>query len=296
MRTYILTLAALLQVPLAALHAASPFLQKQNLFEARQDGYWTCRIPGLAVTRSNVVLVTTEARPRKGGDYDYNDALMRRSTDGGRIFAPAVKRVDHKTYGEGPVSNFVMISDRTTGRLHAVFCHDYARGFAMHTDDEGATFSAPVEINAVLEQFRADYPWRVCATGPGHGLQLRNGRMIIPVWLSDGSGTEFGGKHRGHRPSIVALIYSDDHAKTWRRGGIVCRQGDVFNGVTIVNPSETIGVELADGRVMFNLRNESKIHRRLVAVSPDGVSNWKNRGFDETLLEPICMASMLRTS
>jgi len=68
MRTYILTLAALLQVPLAALHAASPFLQKQNLFEARQDGYWTCRIPGLAVTRSNVVLATTEARPGKGGD------------------------------------------------------------------------------------------------------------------------------------------------------------------------------------------------------------------------------------
>ena len=33
MRTYILTLAALLQVPLAALHAASPFLQKQNLLK-----------------------------------------------------------------------------------------------------------------------------------------------------------------------------------------------------------------------------------------------------------------------
>ena len=48
--------------------AAEPFLEKQNLFEARQDGYWTCRIPGLAVTRSNVVLATTEARPGKGGD------------------------------------------------------------------------------------------------------------------------------------------------------------------------------------------------------------------------------------
>jgi hypothetical protein len=78
MRTYILTLAALLQVPLAALHAASPFLQKQNLFEARQDGYWTCRIPGLAVTRSNVVLVTTEARPGK-----TNTSHLRASTSNG---------------------------------------------------------------------------------------------------------------------------------------------------------------------------------------------------------------------
>ena len=130
------TLSVLLLAPLAALHTAGPFIEKHNLFETRQDGYWTCRIPGLAGTKNNVVLVTAEARPGKGGDYDCNDLLMRRSTDGGRTFAPAVKRVDHKTYGEGPVSNFVMIPDRATGRLHAVFCHDYARVFALRSESK----------------------------------------------------------------------------------------------------------------------------------------------------------------
>jgi sialidase-1 len=31
-----------------------------------------------------------------------------------------------------------------------------------------------------------------------------------------------------------------------------------------------------------------------VAVSLDGVSRWQVRGFDEALLEPVCMASLLR--
>ena len=188
------------------------------------------------------MLATTEARPGRGGDYDFNDVLMRRSTDGGKSFGPAVKLVDHTTYGDGPASNFVIIPDRDSGRVVAVFCHDYARVFTIHSDDGGASWSEPVEITGVFEQFKSDYPWRVCATGPGHGTQLRNSRMIIPVWLSDGSGKEFaGGKHRGHRPSIVSLIYSDDRGKTWKRGS-VCRHGDVVDPV--VNPSETIAVEL----------------------------------------------------
>lgn len=274
---------------------AAPFLQKQDLFEARTHGYWTYRIPGIAVTKTNTVLVTTEARPGRGGDYDFNDVLLRRSTDGGNTFGPVIKLVDHTTYGDGPVSNFVMIPDRDSGRVVAVFCHDYARVFTMHSDDDGATWSVPREITAVFEQFKSDYPWRVCATGPGHGTQLRSGRMLVPVWLSDGSGKEFaGGKRRGHRPSIVSLIWSDDCGRTWNRGSIVCRHGDAIDGVTVANPSETIAVELADGRVMFNMRSESPNRRRLAAFSPDGVSGWAGHRWEAALLEPVCMASLVR--
>ena len=197
-------------------------------------------------------------------------------------------------YGDGPASNFVMMPDRQTGRVVAMFFHDYARAFTLHSDDDGATWSAPVEITAVLEQFRPEYPWRVCANGCGHGLQLRNGRMIVPLWLSDGSGSEFGPKHRGHRPSVVSLVYSDDRGQTWQRGEIVSRHGDVVEGITLANPSETTAVELSDGRVLFNIRHETTNHRRLVACSPDGVSRWHDYHFDHALLEPVCMASLLR--
>ncbi len=152
-----------------AAETAAPLIEKQNLFEARTGGYWNCRVPGIAVCENNTVLATTEARPGRGGDYDFNDVLMRRGTDGGKSFGPAVKLVDHTTYGDGPASNFVIIPDRDSGRVVAVFCHDYARVFTMHSDDGGASWSEPVEITGVFEQFKSDYPWRVCATGPGHG-------------------------------------------------------------------------------------------------------------------------------
>ena len=58
-------------------------IEKQDLFEARRNGYWIYRIPGLAVTTNNVVLVTTEARPGQGGDYDFNDVLMPNSPSTG---------------------------------------------------------------------------------------------------------------------------------------------------------------------------------------------------------------------
>jgi sialidase-1 len=45
---------------------------------------------------------------------------------------------------------------------------------------------------------------------------------------------------------------------------------------------------------MLNLRNEDKRHRRLVSFSDDGVSGWSRPAFDDTLVEPICMASIIR--
>ncbi len=81
---------------------------------------------------------------------------------------------------------------------------------------------------------------------------------------------------------------------TWQCGEVICRDGDLSDEVEILNPSETAAVELYDGRVMFNIRNDSILRRRLVAVSEDGASGWKIRGFDPILLEPACMACMVR--
>ena len=269
-------------------------LDKQYLFEARQGGYRICRIPGVCVAPGGAVLATVEARRGGGGDYDDNDVLLRRSADGGRNWEPARLLVPNAVYGPGPVSNFVMIADSATREVQALFCHDYARVFSLSSPDDGITWSEPREVTATFAAFRQYYPWRVCATGPGHGTQLRSGRLIVPVWLSDGSGAEMGPGHRGHRPSAVALVYSDDHGRTWQPGEIVCRHGDNVDGCTVVNPSETIMVECEDGRVLLNMRSESERHRRLTAVSADGVTGWRGFRWDQALLEPICMAALVR--
>ena len=268
-------------------------LQKTILFEARTGGYWNYRVPGILCTRSGTVLATAEARRGSGGDWDGNDIVLRRSLDGGATWESPTVIVGCEQYGPGPVSNFCLIEDLDDGTVHALYCHNYARVFYLRSTDEGATFSAPTEITASMLPFQEHYPWRVIATGPGHGIQIRSGpyrgRLVVPVWMSDGSGTEFGAGKLGHRPSEVASITSDDHGQTWQCGDFVAHTDE-----RVVNPSETIPVQLSDGTILFNVRNESPQNRRLIAISPDGAREWQDLGFDGALLEPVCMASILR--
>src|SRR5258708_1199982 len=66
--------------------AASPFIDKLDLFEAGEGGYAVYHIPGVAVTAKGTVLAWCEAR-KKGGDWDDIRILLRRSTDDGKTFS-----------------------------------------------------------------------------------------------------------------------------------------------------------------------------------------------------------------
>jgi len=277
-----------------------PLLEKMDLFEAGKDGYKLYRIPGLVVTRSGALLAYCEARKTGKSDWDTIDIMLRRSMDNGRTWDGPRKIVDV----EGPKSknpvalerkqanpddvtynNPVAAADHKTGAIHFLFCLEYARCFYMRSDDDGATFTKPVEITSTFESFRARYDWRVIATGPAHGIQLKNGRLIVPVWLS------LGTEGNGHGPSVTSVVYSDDHGKTWRSGEIIG-----LDTPELINPNETVAVQLADGRVLFNMRSVSKANRRAVSFSRDGATGWSKAVFDRQLAEPICMASIARLS
>lgn len=258
-------------------------MDKTVLFEARTNSYHNYRIPGIITAPDGTLLAYCEARKGTGGDWDPIDILMRRSTDHGVTWEAPQKVVDHTQFERGGINNFVAIPDQKTGDVHIIFCRDYAAVYSMKSANSGTTFSSPVEITPVFEAFRRDYPWVVCAAGPGHGIQLQNGRLLVPVWLSTGEG------HGRHRPSVTATIYSDDHGISWRCGQIIMKDTE-----TIRNPNESELVELSDGRVLINTRSESDAHRRLISISSDGISNWSPAEFDAALLEPVCMGSIAR--
>ena len=67
-----------------------------DLFEARKDGYHVYRIPGIIVTKNNVIVASTEARNNRGGDWDPIDVFIRRSFDQGDTFHERQLIVDHK--------------------------------------------------------------------------------------------------------------------------------------------------------------------------------------------------------
>lgn len=277
--------------------AAEPFLEKQDLFRVGDDPtYNIYHIPGIVVTAKGTVLAWCEAR-QGGGDWSDIRILLRRSTDDGRTwsapqsiadvpgpkqknaFALRLKNVDTSqvTY-----NNPVLIAGKD-GTVHMLFCLEYERAFYQRSEDDGLSWSNPVEITATFDAFKKDYAWKVLATGPNHSIQLKTGRLVVPVWLSTGEGGN------AHRPSVTATIYSDDQGRTWKAGEIAVPCTDEW-----INPNETVTIELNDGRVMLNVRSESKAHRRLITTSPDGATNWSTPKFDDALLEPICMAGIVR--
>lgn len=153
---------------------------------------------------------------------------MRRSRDGGKTWDAPRKIVDLEEPpgtneaaiaqglaepGVTTYNNIVPIVDEDESVVHFLFCSSYARACYMRTADDGDTFTDPVEITETFEGYRDEYDWKVIATGPGHGIKHSGGRLIVPVWLSDGTGGH------AHRPSIVSTIYSDDGGATWERGG-----------------------------------------------------------------------------
>ena len=281
---------------LTTLLTAAPLLEKQALYKKGDLGFQRYHIPGIVVTEKGTVLAWCEAR-KDGGDWDDIVILLRRSTDEGKTRSepeniveipgphkknPAFKRHGHVDPDDVTINNPVLIADRD-GTVHMLVCLEYMRCFYQKSTDDGLTFSKPVEITPTFDAFKEKYPWRVLATGPNHGIQLKNGRLLVPVWLSTADGVN------AHRPSVTATVYSDDGGKTWEAGEIA-----VPNSETFVNPNETTAVQLSDGRVMLNVRNESPTHRRITVTSPDGATDWTEPAFDDALLEPICMGALIR--
>lgn len=272
---------------------AAPQVNYSDVFPANSNGVVRHRIPGVVVTTKGTILAYCEARRTGSSDWGEIEIHLRRSIDGGQSWS-APQQIAHsggriegnptKKKGgehEQTVNNPVAIVDRVTGAIEFLYCVNYARCFSMRSTDDGVTWSKAVEITASFEPFRRRYDWKVIATGPGHGIQLKTGRLIVPIWLAYGGVGD-------HGPSAAATTYSDDHGQTWHAGEIA-----VPNAGELRSPNETIATELSDGRVMLVSRSLSDSNRKLITVGPDGAGNWAPTFAHADLWEPRCMASIV---
>lgn len=275
--------------------AADPAISRQDLFEGGKNDYALYRIPGTVACGKNTVLAYCEAR-KTNSDWADIAVLLRRSTDGGQTWDEPRKiahlgdRVPRSTVPAANTRSLAMnqtvnnpsaIATPGSDVVHFLYCVEYGRCFYQRSDDGGKTFAAPVDITSAFDGLRKVYDVKVVATGPGHGVKLRTGRLVMSVWVSPGTG------RNGHHPSVAATIYSDDDGKTWKSGDVAVPATD-----EMPDPNETTIAELSDGRVMLNVRTEAKAGRRVVVTSGDGATGWSKPRFDAALLEPICMGSL----
>lgn len=261
---------------------------KQIMFDPINTGYYVFRIPAIAITTKGSLLVFSEGRKGKGGDWDPSNLVYRASYDSGESWTPVSVLADK---GNTTCSNPVPIVDYFENKLHLIYTVGYNNIFYTNSVDEGLSWEEPINITDALEGFKTQYSWRVVATGPGHGTQLTNGRILVPIWFSNSNAIDSLNFALAHHPSIAGVMYSDDFGKSWLLGDIIGPNND-----TLIFPSESVCVELSSSEVLFNMRNESKNYRRLVSVSPDGISDFSSPFYSDNFFEPICHASMIRYS
>lgn len=272
---------------------SAPLNETSEVFPPGMNGVAHYRIPGIVVTKKGTVLAYAEARKNGSADWGEIEIHLRRSTDGGKTWeaskhiAHSGTRVEgnpHKKKGgerEQTVNNPVAVVDRVTGAIEFLYCINYARCYSMRSTDDGVTWSEPVEITASFEPLRKHYDWKVIATGPGHGIQLNCGRLVVPIWIAYGN-------PGAHGPSAVSTLFSDDHGKTWQTGDIaVPNEGDFRS------PNETMLAPLSDGSVMLIARSKSDKNRKIISTSLNGTTEWTKPFFHEQLWEPVCMASVI---
>jgi len=265
-------------------------MTEQVLFQRKVDGYNNIRIPTICRTAKGTLLAFAEGRV--AGDEGRIHTIMRRSMDNGKTWSKI--QVIWKD-GENTCGNPSPIVDHDSGTIWLFNTWNLGsdhearirigkskfprKVFLCKSTDDGKTWSQPVEMPHLRKE-----GWRWYATGPCNGIQItrgpHKGRLICPANHSDGMNVN--GANTDYRSHI---IYSDDHGKTWRIGGI---HEPLTNESTVV--------ELAAGSVMQNMRSYHGKKRRAVAISKDGGLAFEKLYMDETLREPVCQASILRFS
>ncbi|RLD70743.1 MAG: exo-alpha-sialidase [Bacteroidetes bacterium] len=264
--------------------------QLNYLFESGTEGYECFRIPAIVTSTQGTLLAFAEGRKKGCSDTGDIDLVMKYSKDHGETWSNLTVIWDD---GENVCGNPAPVVDETTGIIHLLSTwnlgkdhereiidgtsQDTRQIFVMSSTDEGLSWSEPREITTSVKKDN----WTWYATGPCHGIQLKQkahkGRLLIPCDHIEA----ISKKYFSH------IIYSDDQGITWKLGESTPQ--DQVNECTVA--------ELSDGRVILNMRNYDRSQKsRKVAFSEDGGHTWGDLIPDETLIEPICQASMLMVS
>jgi sialidase-1 len=196
--------------------------------------------------------------------------------------------------------------DRASGRVFVFYvlnegAHQgkkmqrYTRNFYRYSDDEGKTWSERVDITDLLNTradgtpnrdvrgewirdangFACDHLGRAFhMPGPGHGLQLEQGRLLMQFWNRTAIATEAGPVAREQRAYGLRLLYSDDGGRKWQSGPAFGEE---------IGPTESRLVELDNGSLYLSARVDgpgNPLRRRAIFLGTQQGLSWKLQGFD----------------
>ena len=261
------------------------------------DGVHTYRIPAIATTPEGTLLCVYDMRWRKSRDLQEDiDIGLTRSTDGGQTWEPQRAIMDMGEWGglpqeENGVADAGILVDENTGEIFvtAVWMwgkpgkHQWrddgsepgyeigktAQFLMVRSKDDGLTWTEPENLTRKFKKPE----WWLFAPAPNTGITLSDGTIVMPTQGRDETGYPFGN-----------IIYSRDHGATWTVST------PAFSG-----GNETLAVQLGDGSLMLNMRNDKPDPYRAVYVTWDLGHSWTPHATNrKALVEPNCNASLFR--
>ena len=260
---------------------------------AGDDGAAAYRIPGLATTNRGTLLAVYDVRHNSSVDLQEDIEIgLSRSTDGGQTWEKMRIPLSFGEHGGLPraqngVGDPAILVDHTTGTawIMAAWTHGMGNARAWNqskpgmdieetgqlvlarSDDDGRTWSKPVNITAQVKQPE----WHFLLQGPGRGICTTDGTLV------------FAGQFiAADRTPHACLIYSRDHGQTWS-----------ISQPARSNTTEAQVAEVRPGESMLNMR-DNRGGSRAVCTTTDLGQTWQEHPSSRSALqEPVCMASLL---
>nr|XP_023677112.1 sialidase-4 [Paramormyrops kingsleyae] len=142
--------------------------------------------------------------------------------------------------------------------------------------DRGKTWSSVMDMTlAVIGDAIKD--WATFALGPGHGIQLRSGRLLVPAYAY-----HIGRRRRFGQPCETTprsfCLHSDTHGRSWCRGEAVPSLESV--------ECQVVSVDQQDGGDVLYCNARSPLGFRVQALSLDGGIVFRDSQLVPKLIEP----------
>ncbi|KFP66453.1 Sialidase-4, partial [Cariama cristata] len=144
---------------------------------------------------------------------------------------------------------FITVLGRTPEAYQIVTGQNVTRLCCVTSADQGLSWSTATALN-----------WATFALGPGHGIQLRSGRLLVPAYSYHIDCKECFGQLCKTTPHSFAF-YSDDHGRGWRFGEFIpnLQTGEC----------QLVSVDEEDGSNVLYCNARSPLGFRVQALSTD---------------------------